>query len=89
MYLGGMSVPELAEMACWLAFNCFIFAEFWNVNQCVDVVLSIVFDPSEPEDEDVDKARDILLQPATDEHNKGEHRDLFFFIGADVSYVCM
>lgn len=38
----------------------------------------------EPEDEDVDRARDLLLQPATEEHNKGEHRDLFFFIGADV-----
>lgn len=39
----------------------------------------------EPEDEDVDKAREILLQPAVEEHNKGEQRDLFFFIGADVS----
>ncbi|WAR02495.1 NXN-like protein [Mya arenaria] len=37
----------------------------------------------QPEDEEVDKARDLLLQPATEEYNKGEHRDLFFFIGAD------
>jgi len=40
---------------------------------------------TEPEDEEVDKARDLLLVPATEEHNKGEHQDLFFFIGADVS----
>lgn len=39
---------------------------------------------TEPEDEEVDRARDLLLQPATEEHDKGEHRDLFFFIGADV-----
>ncbi|XP_045171983.1 nucleoredoxin-like [Mercenaria mercenaria] len=37
----------------------------------------------EPEDEEVDRARDLLLQPATEEYNKGEHRDLFFFISAD------
>lgn len=37
----------------------------------------------EPEDEEVDKARDLLLQPATEEKKKGEHQDLFFFIGAD------
>ena len=40
---------------------------------------------SEPEDEDVDRARDILLEPAKEEREKGEHQDLFFFIGADVS----
>ncbi|KAH3857612.1 hypothetical protein DPMN_100223, partial [Dreissena polymorpha] len=37
----------------------------------------------EPEDEDVDKARELLLPSATEEYSKGEHRDLFFFIGAD------
>ena len=40
---------------------------------------------AEPEDEDVDRARDILLEPAREELDKGEHQDLFFFIGADVS----
>ena len=40
---------------------------------------------TEPDDEEVDKARDLLLKPATEENEKGEHRDLFFFIGADVS----
>ena len=40
---------------------------------------------TEPEDEDVDRARDILLEPAREELDKGEHQDLFFFIGADVS----
>ena len=44
-----------------------------------------VFYISEPEDEDVDRARDILLEPAKEEREKGEHQDLFFFIGADVS----
>ena len=49
-------------------------------------MLHVLFNLSEPEDEDVDRARDILLEPARDELDKGEHQDLFFFIGADVSY---
>ena len=49
-------------------------------------MLHVLVNLSEPEDEDVDRARDILLEPARDELDKGEHQDLFFFIGADVSY---
>ncbi|XP_052801036.1 nucleoredoxin-like [Mya arenaria] len=49
-----------------------------TLNEAACLVLFV-----EPEDEEVDKARDLLLQPATEEYNKGEHRDLFFFIGAD------
>lgn len=49
-----------------------------QLNEAACLVLFV-----EPEDEDVDRARDILLEPAKEEWEKGEHQDLFFFIGAD------